>query len=190
MGGCVSALFLEKYPEYFCAAVLSSPMLRMTFGSTPQWEVKLLMLASKVRGWKEELLPGMQHFDPDKPDFEGSGASSRARFDYQFAMRVDPSTEGMYTMNAATWNWGRAAMKATQDAAGEAEKITIPVLLCQAGKDVYVDNEGQNEFARKGKHVKLVRFPQSEHEIYASDPESMEQYYKELLWFFDKAGSL
>ena len=190
MGGCVSTLFLERYPEYFCAAVLSSPMLRMTFGETPMWQVKLLLLASKVRGWKEELMPGMNRFDPDKPDFEGSGASSKSRFDYQFELRTDPATEGMYTMNAATWNWGRAAMKATQDAALELDRITIPVLLCQAGKDVYVDNEGQNEFARKVKHVKLVRFPGAEHEIYASDPESMGKYFRELLRFFDKASAL
>ena len=190
MGGCVSALFLERYPEYFCAAVLSSPMLKMAFGQTPQWQVKLLLLTSKVRGWKEELMPGMEHFDPDKPDFEGSGTSSPARYDYQFSMRKDPSTGGKYTMNAATWNWGRAAMKATLDAAEQMDQISVPVLLCQAGRDVYVDNEGQDEFARKAKHVRLVRFPSSEHEIYASDPESMERYYREIFRFFQKACAL
>ena len=190
MGGCVSALFLERYPEYFCAAVLSSPMLKMTFGATPDWKIKLLLLASKVRGWKEELMPGMKHFDPDEPDFEGSGTSSKARFDYQFEMRKDPAADGMYTMNAGTWNWGRAAMDATKEAAEEMEKITIPVLLCQAGKDIYVDNEGQNEFARRVKYVKLVQFPESEHEIYASDPASMKKYYQELFRFFRKASAL
>ena len=190
MGGCVSTLFLARHPEYFCAAVLSSPMLKMTFGATPQWQVKLLVLASKVQGWKEELMPGMSRFSPDHPDFEGSGTSSKERYDYQFNLRKDPASNGAFTMNAATWNWGRAAMKATQEAAEEMEKITIPVLLCQAGKDVYVDNEGQNEFLRKAKHVKLVHFPGSEHELYASDPETMEKYYREVLRFFKKACRL
>lgn len=190
MGGCVGTLFLEKHPEYFCAAVLTSPMLKMSFGETPSWQVKLLLLASKVRGWKEELMPGMQKFDPEKPDFEGSGSTSMTRFRYQFDLRKDPMTGGIYTMNAATWNWGRAAMEATQELAKNAEKIRIPVLLCQAGKDVYVDNEGQDEFAKKAKHVKLVRFPESEHEIYASDPESMKKYYREILGFFRKASRL
>ena len=93
-------------------------------------------------------------------------------------------------MNAATWNWGRAAMKATLDAAEQMDQISVPVLLCQAGRDVYVDNEGQDEFARKAKHVRLVRFPSSEHEIYASDPESMERYYREIFRFFQKACAL
>ena len=81
-------------------------------------------------------------------------------------------------------------MKATLDAAEQMDQISVPVLLCQAGKDVYVDNEGQNEFARKVKHVKLVRFPGAEHEIYASDPGSMEKYFRELFRFFDKASAL
>lgn len=190
MGGCVGTLFLERNPEYFISAVLSSPMLKMTFGEVPMWQVKLMLLASKVRGWNEELMPGMKKFDPDNPDFEGSGTSSRERFDYQFRLRTDPESDRNNTMNAATWNWGRAAMKATQDAAMEMEKITIPILLCQAGKDVYVDNEGQNELARRAKHVKLVRFADSEHEIYASDPVTMKKYFKELFRFFDKASKL
>ena len=190
MGGCVSALFLERYPEYFCAAVLSSPMLKMAFGQTPQWQGKLFLLASKVRGWKEELMPGMDHFDPDKPDFEGSGMCSPSRYEYQFSMRKDPSTGGRNSMNAATWNWGRAAMKATLEAAEQMDQITIPVLLCQAGRDTFVDNEGQEEFARNVKHVKLVRFPSSKHEIYAGDTESMKLYYQELFRFFRKAGAM
>ena len=190
MGGCVGGLFLERYPGYFCAAVLSSPMLGMAFRDTPPWQVKLLLLASKVRGWKEEMMPGMEHFDPDRPDLEGSGTISQARYFYQFDMRKDPATGGIYTMNAATWNWGRAAMKATQDFAQDMEQIRIPVLLCQAGKDQYVDNEAQNEFAKTAKHVKLVCFPESKHEIYAGDPESMRRYYRELFRFFSKAQTL
>lgn len=190
MGGCVGGLFLERYPEYFCAAVLSSPMLRMAFGDLPAWQVKLLVLASKVRGWKEELMPGMNHFDPDAPDFDGSGTLSQARFDYQFNIRKDPANGGIYTMSAATWNWGRAAMKATQDFAQDMGQIRVPVLVCQSGRDAFVDNEGQNEFAAAAKHVKLVRFPEAKHEIYASDPESMKQYYRELFRFFRRAQEL
>ena len=190
MGSCVSTLFLEKYPEYFYAAVLSSPMLKMTFGKTPLWQVKALMGASRVLGWDEKPMPGMQKFDPDKPDFEGSGSTSLARFMYQFALRKDPASGGIYTMNGGTYRWGRAAHRATLEVAKKEDRIRIPLLVCQAGKDVYVDNEGQNELSRRAKHVKLVQFPEAEHEIYASDPASLEKYYKEVLGFFKKASEL
>ena len=42
MGGCVSALFLEKYPDTFKAAVLTSPMLKMLFGTMPDFAVGTL----------------------------------------------------------------------------------------------------------------------------------------------------
>lgn len=190
MGGCVGALFLERYPEYFLAAVLSSPFLKMTFGATPSWQVNLLMAASNAPGMKEKLLPGMKGFDPEKPDFEASGSTSPARFNYQFSIRKDPENGGIYTMNAGTWRWGRAAMRATEQARTQAARIRIPVLICQAGRDVYVDNEGQNEAVRKLKHGKLVRFPESEHELYASDPQTMENYYNEVLGFFRRADKL
>ena len=190
MGGCVGALFLERHPEYFCAAILSSPMLKMTFGGTPPWQVSLLAAASKAPGWSEKLMPGMKGFDPEAPDFEGSGTSSPARFNYQFELRKDPAGGGINTMNAGDWRWGRAALRATQEVLKHVGRIRIPVLICQAGKDVYVDNGGQNEAVQKMKHAKLVRFPDAEHEIYAADPETMKNYYHEVLRFLRKAGEL
>ncbi len=187
MGGCIGTMFLERYPEYFSAAVLTSPMLKMTFGKTPLWQVKGLMAVSKLLGWGDKLMPGMQRFDPEKPDFETSGSTSPARFQYQFDIRKDPSTGGIYTMNCATYRWGHAAWKATAELSKDMDKIRIPVLICQAGHDYYVDNEGQNELAEKAKYVKLVRFPESQHEIYASDEKTLEQYYREILGFFQRA---
>lgn len=188
MGGCVGTLFLERYPEYFFGAVLTSPMLKMTFGRTPLWQVKMLMVASQVLSWDEKPMPGMAEFDPKKPDFEGSGSTSLARFMYQFRIRTDPSNGGIYTMNRGTYRWGRAAFKATREVAKHENRIRVPLLVCQAGRDVYVDNEGQNEIARNAKHVKLVHFPNAEHEIYASDPASLEKYYTEVLDFFRRAS--
>ena len=190
MGGCVGALFLERYPEYFRAAVLTSPMLKMTFGSLPSWRVNLLMHLSKVLGWNEKLLPGSRAFDPDSPYFEESGTTSQERFQYQFQIRKDPSNGGIYTMNEGTWRWARAAIRATKKAQKYAGRIRVPVLICQSGRDVYVDNDGQDAFAGKLKYAKLVRFPNAEHEIYASDPETMERYYSQLLRMFRKAAEL
>lgn len=184
MGGCVSTLFLEKYPEYFRAAVLSSPMLKMTFGSIPLWQVKTLMFVSRLLGWNEKTMPGQNGFDPEKPDFEGSASLSRARFDYQWDLRADPASGGIYTMNGGTYRWGRAAWKATQELLKGEEKITIPVLVCQAGLDYFVDNEGQDHFVKTAPNARLVRFPEAKHEIYGSEGETLERYYREVLGFY------
>ncbi len=187
MGGCVGTLFMEKYPNYFYAAVLSSPMLKMQFGNTPLWEVKALMAASKLPGMSEKAMPGMKKFDPENPDFEGSGSISRARFDYQFEIRKDPATGGIYTMNGGTYRWGRAAYKATAEVVKYMDQIKIPILICQAGNDAYVDNAGQDELAQKAKYAKLIQFPDAKHEIYASNGKTLEIYYREILDFYARA---
>ncbi len=189
MGGCVGTMFLERYPDYFYAAVLSSPMLKMNLGSTPVWKLKLVMMLSRLPGFAQKPLPGMKRLDPEHPDFEGSGSVSRARFDYQFDLRMDPATDGIYTTNGGTYRWSRAAWNATAEAAKDFERIKIPVLVCQAGHDIYVDNEGENDFARRVKHAKLIQFPDAKHEIYASDEKTLEKYYKEILEFFNRAAA-
>ena len=185
MGGCVSALFLERHPEYFQAAVLSSPMLKMTFGSIPMWQVKGLMTASRLLRWNEQTMPGQNDFDPDKPDFEGSASLSRARYDYQWKLRIDPASGGLNTMNGGTYRWGRAAWKATQELLKDEEKVKIPVLVCQAGNDVFVDNEGQDHFVKTAPNARLLRFPDAKHEIYASGGEIQKKYFEEVLGFYD-----
>lgn len=185
MGGCVGALALEAYPELFDAAVLTSPMLKMSFGSIPLWQVRGLLFLSRLMHWDEKTMPGQLDFDPEKPDFENSAALSRARFDYQFRLRTDPSTDGMYTMNAGTYRWGRAAWKATHALPKREAQIRIPVLVCQAGKDAFVDNSGQDEFVRKAQNATLVRFPEAKHEIMNSSGKLLEEYYGTVIGFLD-----
>ena len=78
MGGAIAALFLEEHPEYFDAAVLSSPMFSIKTGSTPSIAVKLL--CAKIRLLHQENLafPGGKRFD-GIPSFETSSARSENR---------------------------------------------------------------------------------------------------------------
>ncbi len=63
MGGAIGTLFLEKYPEVFERAVLSSPMLQVNFGKNPTWLVKVLMALSKILRWDLKYVPGQKGFD-------------------------------------------------------------------------------------------------------------------------------
>ena len=185
MGGAVGALFLERHPEYFDAAVLTSPMLKMTFGNTPLWQVKALSGISRLLRWNDRQMPGGQDFD-GKPDFENSAALSRARYDYQFEPRIDPKSQNRYTMNSGTFRWVRAAMKATEELQAHAASIQIPLLICQAGHDAFVDNEGQNQVASAAGNARLVLFPEAKHEIYNSFGQTLANYYRTLLTFYSE----
>ena len=87
-------------------------------------------------------------------------------------------------MSGGTYRWGRAAWKETQDPRKDEDKIRIPVLVCPAGNDAFVDNEGQDHFAETAPNAKLIRFPKAKHEIYASGGKIQEQYFREVLSFY------
>lgn len=68
MGGCVGALYLEKYPETFKKAVLSSPMMRMAL--EPRLKVaRPLCLVQKALHRAKRLAIGQERFD-ERPDFK------------------------------------------------------------------------------------------------------------------------
>ncbi|MDO5703081.1 MAG: alpha/beta hydrolase [Lachnospiraceae bacterium] len=57
MGGCIAALYLEHRPDFFRKAILSSPMLRMTFGSIPTFAGKAMATAAKLINREESPVP-------------------------------------------------------------------------------------------------------------------------------------
>ena len=74
--------------------------------------------------------------------------------------------------------------RATRKIARNADKVKIPVLLCQAGKDTMVRPEGQEYFAEHSKNTRLIRFPESKHELFTATYDIMLPYYKEVFDFY------
>ena len=179
MGGCVGALYLEKYPEIFSRAVLSSPMLKIDFGSSPMVLVNSLAVIAKIAGWGPQPAPGFTPYSSE-PDFKHSCATSEARYLYHLALA---SEESRYHTSGASYGWVRAAMQATSQLQRDARLAAVPILICQAGLDNVVDNEGQNSFAEHAHFVTLVRFPTAKHEIFRSTEEVLELYYGTIFDF-------
>lgn len=183
MGGAVGALFLEDFPEYFSAAILNAPMLKINPGSFHPLQVKLLIFISKVLGWHDKLMPGQGVWD-NKPDFENSGCLSRERYTYPFHLRQIDEHNRMY---GGTYNWGRTAYHWTDILRQKKRmsRVQIPVLICQAGKDTFVSNDGQEQFARAAKKTTIVRFPDSKHEIFNGDESILKDYYPAIFDFLE-----
>lgn len=181
MGGAIGALFLEQNPSYFQKAVLSSPMMQMNFGKIPEWEVKLLVFWSRIARWNTGYVPGQHGFD-GVYSFDTSSCLSRARYDYVFWMRKKIPE---YTTYGGTYAWTRASIQATKDIANNAEKVKIPVLLFQAGRDSMVRPEGQQYFADHAKHVRMVKYEDSKHEIFNATEEIRKAYYREMFVFYE-----
>ena len=179
MGGAIAALFLEEHPEYFDAAVLSSPMFSIKTGSTPSIAVKLL--CAKIRLLQQENLPfpGGKRFD-GIPTFETSSARSEKRYNYIFNQRLADEHYHTYMMSNG---WGAASFKATARLLRRASKVKTPVLLLTAGNDALVNMSGHEKFAKRASNVQHINYEDSKHEIYNDVDEVREKYFNDIFTF-------
>lgn len=175
MGGAIGTLFLEQYSNIFCGAVLSSPMLGMQYGSYPKFVAAILAWGAKKMGKEEEYAFGQHGFDGNS-HFETSSCLSQERYEYIFQKRV---TSTKYRNYGGTFSWVRAGMQATKKLMKKKniQKIVVPILLFQAGKDTTVDNRVQNKFAKRCKKVTLVKVKEAKHEIFNSLEATRQEYY-------------
>ncbi|MDD5882454.1 alpha/beta hydrolase [Stecheria intestinalis] len=180
MGGTVGALYLEQNPGVFQAAVLSSPMLQMNYGTVPDEAVGLLAVYSKAVSLDDPYAPG-QHVFTGEDEFETSSAMDRDRYEYQMEQRrEDPS----YQTWGATWSWAKAAREGASEAVKHADEISTPVLVLQAGKDTMVKSQGQETFVKNCPAAELKKFEDSKHEIFNAEEETRKKYYSCILDYY------
>ena len=181
MGGGVGTCCLERYPDDFQKAVLSSPMLEMNAGGTPIWAAQLYAKVLIFLGKGSNYMPGSAGYSMT-PDFENSCTTCRERYDYWFEQ--EKSHKEFQTCACAV----RTAMeflRLTQEAVNpeNCKKVPADVLLLQAGRETIVGTGGQEAFIGEISHGKLVRFPQAKHEIYREKDEILVPYWREILAF-------
>lgn len=181
MGGCVGVRLIETRPELFQKAVLSSPMLGLIFGKIP------LRLAHVVATLKSRGDKGREPLSPvtalPEETYADSAANSEPRFDWYLAEKhADPKLQTC----AASAAWGREAIGACLLAVSKKEtaKIRIPILLLQAGDDVWVKNESQDLFASRVPSCTLRRLPGLRHELFFSDTETLKKYWEQIFAFY------
>lgn len=184
MGGTIGVLFLEKYPEYFEKAVLSTPMLEINLGKKPKSLVKT------YTGLKVALNKGMDFAPGEKAytgqyNFLNSNTNSKERYDYGYKKLVNNIC---FQNGGASIKWLDEALKMTKEINKKKNisKIKANILIFQAGNDVWVDSEAQNEFAKKSSVIKLIKFSDAKHEIYRESDGVLLKYMNDLLEFYDE----
>lgn len=180
MGGAIGSLLLEQQRDSFRCAVLSSPMMQLDIRNLPNWILSALKIYPKVAEKELEYAPGQGAFTFIS-EFEHSSCLDEDRYEYQFTLRCqDPS----YQTWGGTWGWVAAAVEATERLQKNAADVTIPVLICQAGDDTMVRNDGQNAFCSRCPSAVLVSYEGSRHELFNATEEIREKYYRDVLDFY------
>lgn len=180
MGGCIGAWMIEAYPDLFQKAVLSSPMLGLSFGKIP---VPVVYAAASLKGIGEKRKEPMDPINAFPPaDFEKSCDSSRCRYEYYYGKRL---ADVRLQTNSPSINWGKQSVKACARVCSRSQtgKIRIPVLLCQAGADDVVKNASQDLFASRVPSCELYRVPGMKHELYMTDSPVLIPYWEKVFAF-------
>ena len=177
MGGCVGTLFLEKYPDIFKAAILSSPMFKLKGADYPPVVRGLVRVYALLTGKMKKLAPNQKHFNPDAK-VEGSSAVSPARFYFMMEQRKDdPHNQ----MTGASFGWALASMSATSAVIRNAGRIKIPVTVMTAGHDHLIDPAGYEAFKKKVPQADFHPYDDSRHEIFNSDDVSRKKYFSDVI---------
>jgi lysophospholipase len=162
MGGAIGALYLERYPDDFHAAVLSSPMLEINLGR-PEWLAAVELTALAVVGKKNEYVPGTGYYDPSKLAFENNTVThSRARFANNTQILVEHPE---LFLAGQTVHWLLEGLGASFIARNNGDLVKTPTLVFQAGDDKIVNPGGQNTFCASVRQCRVLRFGGSNHEI-------------------------
>ena len=182
MGGCVGARLIESCPALFQKAVLSSPMLGIGFGKIPLPAAYAFACVKSIgAGAKEPLSPVTE---APAETYAESASNSEPRFDWYYAMKC--ADRSLQTC-AGSAGWGREAIRACWKvrAKKETAKIGIPILLFQAGNDVFVKNEAQDEFAARVPGCRIQRMPGQRHELYFNTTEALQAYWEQIFAFYE-----
>ena len=181
MGGAVAALFLEKYPGIFKAAVLSCPMFRLK-GRTPS-VISLIALKeyATLTHKMDDPAPGQKHFEKNAT-ICGGCEQSVARFEYVHWQRIE---DEHYQTSGGSFSFGIASMIATKNLIKDAEKIDIPVTVMTAGDDHLINPKGYSLFSKKVPWAVFHEYPESRHEIFNADDRSRRKYFNEVIYTFN-----
>ncbi len=170
MGGHVGLRWLYHEPASFVAAAMTAPMFGIAQIKVPEPLARLLARASVRAGARLRYAPGQRDFHIARCRFEGNPLTGcPIRFE-RFASLLETRPE--LALGGVTWGWLDASLRsiALTRQPGFAERITTPMLLCQAAEERIVCNRSIERFAARLPAARLRRFPGRHELLIERDP--------------------
>lgn len=162
LGAGISTKFLQKYPEYFDRAALTSPMLKIQTAPYSYEVARSIVVASVIAGQGKKYGPGQKAFDPTR-NFEANAfTTSPAR--YEMAMDIFdifPATK----LGGVTNQWLNEVMYATASIRAHYNDIKIPLKVFHAGIESYSDKNEMIKLCEKAPHCTRTYLETSKHEV-------------------------
>lgn len=168
LGGLVATRFVQSYErrQELAGLILTSPCLQLKL-AVPAWK-------AQVARWLDRVWPTLAIPNGITPDMVSRDTVVQA------AYRSDPLNYAKVSVR-----WFHELHRAMDQAWTERERLTIPMLILQAGDDTIIDADAVERFAREiNSDVEFQRFPGLRHEI-VNEPER-EQILQQISAWMNK----
>ena len=154
---------LAKQPDAFAKAVLTAPMVAVSFRGYAAWLVHMVTRIEALRGNGAGWVWGMEARDPHAMTFANQMVTAdQARFDRtQAILRDHPELR----LAGATWSWLGAALRSMAWLQTQAPRITTPLLIIGAGADRIVMTAQTKAFAARLPNARYIEIADSGHEM-------------------------
>lgn len=162
LGAGISTKFLQKYPEYFDRAALTSPMLKIQTAPYRYEIARTLVVAAMIAGQGKKFGPGQKGFDPTR-NFEAN-AFTTSPVRYDMAMDIFdlfPATK----LGGVTNQWLNEVMHATVAIRARYNDIKIPLKVFHAGIESYSDKNEMIRLCDKAPHCTRTYLETAKHEV-------------------------
>ena len=162
LGGAIACLYADAHPERVQGLILCSPMLAINTRPLPAFAARLLAGGMVDLGLGGRYLPRGGPYNPKKPFARNDLTGSRARFDLNRRLVAENPAN---SLGSPTFAWLYQAFIGMGRLAAHHRRLTMPILLLQAGDDTVVGNAAQNDLCRKLPHCTLITLAGAKHEI-------------------------
>ena len=159
MGATIGTRYVEKFPNDFDAAVLSSPMFGLRF---PACE-----LIRFLTGDEPKYLFGEKNYDNEEKSFLANDLT-QSKIRYEAMMNIyenNPTTK----IGGPSYQWVYQSCITFKKIFKNLQNVEIPIMLIQAGKDKVVTANAQKKFVfemkKLGKNVQGFIIDGAYHEI-------------------------
>jgi len=152
MGGAIATLYAAKHPGIFKALVLSAPMFDM---NTQAYSKKTAQALAKFL-----CLIGLGKSTAAKDSGQVTSCEARNDMGIQAADKYSKAE-----WRKVSYQWVLASLEAIALIQEICSKLTLPILLLQAEKDLHVPAAGQDQFCKHVASCRKVVISNSFHEV-------------------------
>ncbi len=182
MGCAIGMLYMEKHPDTFEKAFLSSPMIAPESGRVPVFLAKMILKCALLlgKGKKRAFISAPYE---GKETFENSCKTCRERFDEYEAIK-ESTPEFQTTCCTYSWAYQSLRVRGQLLKRGAPERVITPIRMALGGCDTTVSRPPQLALAARLPLCTTRIFTTAKHEIFGSDDETVFSYYDDMLGFF------